>query len=209
MESSNCRSDHMSNSERYSIAVITLEERMFREMRRVLAANFRVALASTESQIKLLIDDPKVHAIVVDLESIGDEPRDGVAVVQEIRRLCPNLILVAITKSSSSSRYWQARLAPIIPSTCDSDDDDAVEGRPALGAVPSDELVDGVLVHSTRGGRSKAVEYCPFANDQDPTGEATAGGSFVSPSACPWPRPPHAARLDHGRSAWPCKRSQS
>jgi DNA-binding NtrC family response regulator len=102
MESSNSRSDHRSNSERYSIAVITLEEQMFREMRRVLAANFRVAAASTESQIKLLIDDPEVHGMVVDLESIGDQPSDGIDVIGEMRRLRPDLILVAITQSSCS-----------------------------------------------------------------------------------------------------------
>lgn len=114
MESSNSSSGRVSNPERYSIAVITLEEDMFREMRRGLSANFRVALASTESQIKLLIDDPELHGIVVDLESIGDEPSDGIEVVQEIRRLCPGLILVAITKSSSSE-------LPLLASQADAD----------------------------------------------------------------------------------------
>ncbi len=108
MECSNSRSGRVSNSERYSIAVITLEEQMFREMRRVLAANFRVNLASTESQIKLLIDDPEVHGIVVDLESIGDQPGDGIDVVGEMRRLRPDLILVAITRSTSSELPLQA-----------------------------------------------------------------------------------------------------
>ena len=59
-------------TERYSIAIITLEEPMFREMRRALSPSFRTLLASTESQIKTLIDDPDVHGIVLDLDSIGD-----------------------------------------------------------------------------------------------------------------------------------------
>jgi len=37
-------------------------------------------------------------------------------------------------------------------------DDDAVEGQPRLGAVPGDELVDGVLVDSARGWRAEAVK---------------------------------------------------
>src|ERR1700730_8247215 len=37
-------------------------------------------------------------------------------------------------------------------------DDDAVEGEPRLGAVPSDELVDGVLVDSARSWRAEAIE---------------------------------------------------
>ncbi|HET9307111.1 MAG TPA: sigma-54 dependent transcriptional regulator [Candidatus Sulfotelmatobacter sp.] len=91
-----------SASERYSIAIITLEEEMFREMRRALAPSFRATLASTESQIKMLIDDPDIHGIVLDLESIGEEPADGIEVLQEMRRLRDDLIMVAITDSSSS-----------------------------------------------------------------------------------------------------------
>src|SRR5713226_300694 len=43
------------------------------------------------------------------------------------------------------------------------DDDDAVEGQPRLGAVPGDELVDGVFVHASRGGGAEAVEHRQFA----------------------------------------------
>ena len=93
--------DHrMPSSERYSIAVITLEEQVFREMRRVLAPSFRAALASTESQIKLVIDDPDLQGIVLDLESIGDEPADGIEVLREMRRLRDDFIIVAITQST-------------------------------------------------------------------------------------------------------------
>src|SRR5713101_6284968 len=41
-------------------------------------------------------------------------------------------------------------------------DDDAVEGQPRLGAVPGDELVDGVLVDSARSWRAEAIEKCRF-----------------------------------------------
>ena len=42
-------------------------------------------------------------------------------------------------------------------------DHDAVEGQPRLGAVPGDELVDGVLVNAARGWRAEAVEHGQFA----------------------------------------------
>lgn len=111
MESANPSAARMASSERYSISVITLEEQAFREMRRVLADSFRVALASTEPQIKLLIDDPEVHGVVLDLESIGDQPTDGIEVLQEIRRLRSDLILVAITTSASSELPLEASQA--------------------------------------------------------------------------------------------------
>ncbi|MGO9086648.1 MAG: sigma 54-interacting transcriptional regulator [Terriglobales bacterium] len=97
--------------ERYSIAIITLEEDMFREMRRALSPSFRATLASTESQIKTLIDDPDVHGIVLDLESIGDQAADGIEVLQEMRRLRDDLIMVAITGSSGSELPLMANRA--------------------------------------------------------------------------------------------------
>ncbi len=88
--------------ERYSIAIITLDEPMFREMRRALSPSFRTTMASTESQIKTLIDDPDIHGIVLDLESIGEGAGDGVEVLEEIRRLRDDVTMVAITESTSS-----------------------------------------------------------------------------------------------------------
>jgi hypothetical protein len=41
--------------------------------------------------------------------------------------------------------------------------DNAVEGRPGFGAVPSNELVDGVLVNAARGRRAEAVDCRQFA----------------------------------------------
>ncbi len=89
-------------TERYSIAIITLDEPMFREMRRELSLSFRSTMASTEPQIKTLIDDPDIHGIVLDLECIGEGAADGVEVLEEMRRLRDDLIMVAITDSTSS-----------------------------------------------------------------------------------------------------------
>jgi DNA-binding NtrC family response regulator len=89
-------------SERYSIAITTLDEQMFREMRRAITSSFHTILASTESQIRALIDDPDIHGIVLDLESIGEGGADGIEVLKEIRRLREDLILVAITDATGS-----------------------------------------------------------------------------------------------------------
>jgi len=89
-------------TERYSIAVITLDDAIFREMRRALSRSFRAMLASTESQIKTLIDDSDVHAIILDLECIREVPVDALEVLQEMRRLREDLIVVAITGSPNS-----------------------------------------------------------------------------------------------------------
>lgn len=94
--------NHLPTADRHSIAIITLAEDMFREMRRELSHTFRVKLAGDEEQVKGLIDDPDIHGIVLDLESIGEGPADAIEVLQEIRRLREDLILVGITESTSS-----------------------------------------------------------------------------------------------------------
>jgi DNA-binding NtrC family response regulator len=108
MPSSN---DYPPVGDRHAIAIITLADDMFREMRRALMPAFFVTLASTEEQIKNLIDNPGIHGIVLDLESIGDDPSDAIEVLQEIRRLRDDLILVAITDSSGNELPLQATQA--------------------------------------------------------------------------------------------------
>ncbi|MGB8834427.1 MAG: hypothetical protein WCC95_19925, partial [Candidatus Sulfotelmatobacter sp.] len=69
MDAEHLNDGRISSTERYSIAIITLEEQIFRDMRRAFAPTFRTTLASTESQIKLIIDDTDLQGIILDLES--------------------------------------------------------------------------------------------------------------------------------------------
>lgn len=55
--------------------------------------------------------------------------------------------------------------------------DDSVESQPRLGAVPGDELVDGVLVDSARSRRAEAAENSRFYNDPDPAVAALGDGN--------------------------------
>src|SRR5882762_9901642 len=91
------------NRELYSIAVVTVSESAFREMRRALATSFRTTLASTEEQIKALVEDPNLHGILFDLDSIGEGARDGIDVLKEIRAIREEVVLVAMTGSQDRS----------------------------------------------------------------------------------------------------------
>jgi len=64
--------------------------------------------------------------------------------------------------------------------------DDAVEGQSRLGAVPGDELVDGVLVDSTRSWRAEAIENCRFAMIQVGQAEHSATVIRLNSVFCPW-----------------------
>src|SRR5260370_10569811 len=91
------------NRELSSIAVVTVDESSFPEMRRALATSFRTTLASTEEQIKALVEDPNLHGILFDLDSVGEGARDGIDVVKEIRAIREDVVLVAMTGSQDRS----------------------------------------------------------------------------------------------------------
>jgi DNA-binding NtrC family response regulator len=86
----------------YLIAIITLAESAYPTIRRNLAPTFRTVLATTEEQINAAVGDPDLHGIVFDLESIEDGPLDAIEVLQTIRSLRADLVLVAITGSTNS-----------------------------------------------------------------------------------------------------------
>ena len=76
------------NPERYSLAVITDHEELFSEIREHLGSELRTSLASNEHEIKRGLEQPGLHAILFDLDCIGDGPVDGLDALElEGRRL--------------------------------------------------------------------------------------------------------------------------
>jgi len=90
-------------AEKFALAIITVDESAFPEMRRFLSPTFRTSLASTEEQIKAVVEDASIHAILFDLDSIGDGANDGIDVLREIRALRNDVVLVSLTKSADRS----------------------------------------------------------------------------------------------------------
>ena len=86
--------------EQYALAIISVEEAAFPEMRRFLAPTFKTTLASNEEQIKAMVEDLAIHAILFDLDSIGEGAGDGIDVLKEIRALREDVVLVTMSKSN-------------------------------------------------------------------------------------------------------------
>jgi len=99
------------NRELHSIAVVTVDESAFTEMRRALVGSFKTTLASTEEQIKSLVEDAHLHGILFDLDSIGEGARDGIDVLKEIRAIREDVVLVAMTGSQDRSIPFRASQA--------------------------------------------------------------------------------------------------
>ncbi|MGH9741543.1 MAG: sigma 54-interacting transcriptional regulator, partial [Candidatus Acidiferrum sp.] len=90
----------ISSPERYSLAVITDDADTFPEIRKHLGTTFRVSLANTEAEILTTIEQPELHAILFDLDAIGDGPSDGLEVLAEIRQIRDDIVLTAFTRSN-------------------------------------------------------------------------------------------------------------
>ncbi len=89
-----------SDGTQYSIAIISDEESVFPEICRFLADTFSTALAENEERIQALVSNPQVDGIVLDLDSIGDGAADGLDVLQELRQVREDIVLVAMTRST-------------------------------------------------------------------------------------------------------------
>ena len=87
--------------ERYALAVISDDDELFSELRKHLAAQFRTTLASTEDDIKSSLEFPDLHAILFNLDCIGDGPADGLDVLREIRKIRDDVVIVAFTQTNS------------------------------------------------------------------------------------------------------------
>jgi len=87
----------------YSVAVVTEETAMFREMHRALEPGFRAVLASTEEEIVALMGDARLHAILFDLDCIEGGAESATDVLREIHQVRDDLVLVAMTRSTSRS----------------------------------------------------------------------------------------------------------
>jgi DNA-binding NtrC family response regulator len=88
--------------ERYTLAVITDDDdELYPEIRRHLGQELRTTLATTENEIKNVLEQPDLHAILFNLDCIGDGAVDGLDVLGEMRKIRDDVVLVALTHSNS------------------------------------------------------------------------------------------------------------
>jgi DNA-binding NtrC family response regulator len=83
----------------YTVAVVIAEASDFPEMRRGLLPAFRAILADNERAIKDAVEDSSLQSMLFDLDSVGEGARDGIDVLQEIRAIRDDMVLVAMTRS--------------------------------------------------------------------------------------------------------------
>jgi DNA-binding NtrC family response regulator len=97
------------------VALVTINDAIFSIIHEALSRDFRVVQAETENIIKNFVDDPELCAMIFDLDSIGDGAKDGIEVLQEIRALRQDIVLVAVTSSTQ-------RTIPVLASRAGADE---------------------------------------------------------------------------------------
>src|SRR5215469_14163366 len=85
------------------VAIITAETSAFPDMEHFLAPRFTASLAQDDKQVQAAIDDPDTRAILLDLDSVGVDQSEALRLLQDIRQVRDDLVLVAITRSNSRS----------------------------------------------------------------------------------------------------------
>src|SRR5579864_4805760 len=90
------------------VAIITGETSAFPDMEHFLAPRFTALLAQDETQIQAAVDDPEVRAVLLDLDSVGEDSSDALRLLHDIRQIRDDLVLVAITRSNSRSHPLKA-----------------------------------------------------------------------------------------------------
>jgi len=97
--------------ERYALAVISDDADLFRDIRKLLAPQFRTTLASDKTEIKSILELPDLNAVLFDLDCIGDGPSDALEVLAELRKLRDDLVLFVFTRSNSRTLPLKATQA--------------------------------------------------------------------------------------------------
>jgi DNA-binding NtrC family response regulator len=85
------------------VAIITAESSAFPDMQHFLLPRFTAVLAQDEKQIQTAVDDPNIRAVLLDVDSVGEDPTEALTLLHDIRQLREDLVLVAITRSNSRS----------------------------------------------------------------------------------------------------------
>ena len=85
----------------YSLAVITDDEELYPEIRKHLGDQLRASLASNEAEIRNALEQSGLHAILFNLDCVGDGPADGIEVLEHIRKLRDDIVIVAVTRTNS------------------------------------------------------------------------------------------------------------
>ncbi len=102
-----------SDTARFTVVIVTTDERVSPEAETYLAPDYDLRVLPTWDELLALIKREPADAIFLDIDTVGEHSKDGIADLAELRALEPDLVLVGLTRSNSHNLRLQAVAATV------------------------------------------------------------------------------------------------
>jgi two-component system response regulator PilR (NtrC family) len=93
---------------RFSVVMVTTDETARPEAEACLGADYDFRILATWNELIALVKKHPPHAVLLDIDVIGEQSDEGVSALSELRSLVPELLLVALTRSSRKGLRYKA-----------------------------------------------------------------------------------------------------
>jgi DNA-binding NtrC family response regulator len=98
---------------RFAVVIVTTDDRVRPEAETHLAEEYDLLMLQTWDELMASINKYPPDAILLDLDTVGERSKDGIAALAELRALGPDLVLMGLTRSNSRNLRLQAVAASV------------------------------------------------------------------------------------------------
>jgi len=102
------RATNPSSASRFGVAIVTTDELVRPEAEAYLGADYELVVLPSWDDLITLLKKQSPDAVLVDIDVIGARPDEGVSALSELRSLAPDMLLVALTRSTSKGLRYKA-----------------------------------------------------------------------------------------------------
>ena len=99
-------SDHQPS--RFSVIILTSDESVQPEAQACLAVEYDLSILRTWDELIARVRKHPPHAVIVDIDVVGERPDEALAAITDLRALVPDLLLAALTRSHSKGLRHKA-----------------------------------------------------------------------------------------------------
>jgi len=93
---------------RQSVVIFTTDEQVLPEVEQFLAPNFDTVFLNAFPDVLPALAKRPFDAAILDIDTVGENSNDGLRAIQQVRELAPDIVLVALTRSSSRNLRLKA-----------------------------------------------------------------------------------------------------
>jgi len=95
-------------SSRYSVVIVTTDERVPPEAETYLAPDYDLHLLTSWGELTAFVKKQAADAIMLDIDTVAERSEEGVEALAELRSAAPDLVLIALTRSNDPNLRHRA-----------------------------------------------------------------------------------------------------